>query len=259
MDAARTVRASLVSEAVVLIGDPAARLARAAARVAAIPGLQIAVIGGLAVTCRIGQVHRATNDVDAVTDEVEAVASVASIIVGHTAATPDPEGSATRLYIDGTKVEVIETQPLGRDVEAVEPVLARLFVLGHRLALETAEPMRVQVRLPDTDVTFPVATSAALVATKLHALADRRDERKKASDGYDLLRLLGQNSARRLAEPLLRVPSLARAVAEVAQQLICDDAERVVRYMRVYGDPQWAATTADDLRLLAQDFVDKLR
>jgi hypothetical protein len=68
-----------------LTGDRVAAMMRAAARICAVPDLRLAIVGGIAVTCRLGQTHRATGDVDAVGDEFDAVASNARSLVerGH--------------------------------------------------------------------------------------------------------------------------------------------------------------------------------
>jgi hypothetical protein len=50
-------------------------MVRAAERAHSIPDLRLAIVGGLAVTCRLGHVHRATGDVDAVVDDVVGLAA----------------------------------------------------------------------------------------------------------------------------------------------------------------------------------------
>ena len=195
-------------ETVALTGDAVAMMIRAAERAVSVVDLRLAIIGGMAVTCRLGGVHRATGDIDAVADEVVGVAveSGAQVLVEAGVAEPDPTERHHRVFIDGTKLEIIDTQELPPDVTDL-PQLNQLFVLGHRWALESAEPLRVVVTGSDVDAVLPVATPPALLATKLHAFCDRQQEEKKASDAYDIYRLLetydhdGAHRGRDVARP----------------------------------------------------------
>jgi hypothetical protein len=92
-----------------------------------------ALVGGLAVTMRLATVHRATNDVDAVTDGDGPRALALEYLSDSEARVSD------RIEINGVKVDVMPTSPLpthARDLPDGD--LDRLFVLGHRWALETA-------------------------------------------------------------------------------------------------------------------------
>lgn len=109
----------------------------------------------------------------------------------------DAAGS-NRIEIDGVTIDVMPTTPLpADDAELPEADLHRLFVLGHRWALETAEPLAVRVvgAHPGeaTSDTLTVATATALVACEFHAITDRHGARrdKQESDAVDLFRLLG--------------------------------------------------------------------
>ena len=90
---------------------------------------------------RTGSGTSATGDVDAVVDEVVGLAtgSGAQLLVEAGIAEPDPGDRAHRVFIDGTKLEIIDTQALPADVSDIGAPLHRLFVLGHRWALESAE------------------------------------------------------------------------------------------------------------------------
>jgi len=152
----------------------------------------LAIIGGFATTCRLGRVHRATGDVDLVADELATVGaggSSARALVALGIARPDPGEDDHRVFVDGTKLEVIETQDLPEGFDEVDSTLDRLILLGHRWALVTAEPTRVMVAGTSIDVTLPIATPAALVATELHAFCDRPRDEKRASDAYDIFHL----------------------------------------------------------------------
>lgn len=139
--------------------------------------------------------------------------------------------------------------------------LPRLFVLGHRWALESAEPLRVVVAASDVDAILPIAMPAALVATKLHAFCDRQQNEKRASDALDIYRLLetqdrdGETAAATNAGPR----GLADVVREVMVERFIDGAARVVRYLKAYGDPAWTEITSDDLHRVVGSFASRLR
>jgi Nucleotidyl transferase AbiEii toxin, Type IV TA system len=246
-----------------LVGEPVAQMVRAAARANGVRGLRLAIIGGLAVTCRLGHVHRATGDVDAVVDEVVGLAanSGAQLLVEAGIAEPDPGDRAHRVFIDGTKLEIIDTQAIPVDVSDIAAPLPRLFVLGHRWALESAESLRIVVAASDVDATLPVAVPAALVATKLHAFCDRQQDEKRASDAYDIYRLLETRDREgAIAEATNDGPlGLAEVVREVMADRFVDGAVRVVRYLKTYGDPGWPTIDADDIRRVVGSFTSRLR
>jgi hypothetical protein len=103
---------------IVLAGEPVASMTLAAQRACAVPELPLAIIGGFAVTCRLGHVHRATGDVDAVADELATIGaegSSAQALVERGIAQPDPGGRDHRVFVDGTKLEIIDTQALYGD------------------------------------------------------------------------------------------------------------------------------------------------
>jgi hypothetical protein len=139
--------------------------------------------------------------------------------------------------------------------------LDRLFVVGHRWALDSAEPMRVLVASSDVDVLLPVAMPAALVATKLHAFCDRQQDEKRASDALDIYRLLEtQDRDGEVADAMNKGPSrLSQVVQEVIVERFVDGATRVVRYVKAYGDPAWPKITADDLRRVVGAFASRLQ
>ena len=149
-------------------GDGAiTRLVHAASTLFARPGFgPAALVGGLAVTMRLASVHRATNDVDAVTDG-EGPRAFALEYLGDADAHDD-----NRVEIDGVKIDVMPTEPLPEHAEELpDGDLDRLFVLGHRWALESADQLSVQVVTSMRDAAEPVAirvaTSPALVASQV--------------------------------------------------------------------------------------------
>jgi hypothetical protein len=165
------------------------RLVRTAGRVFALPGFTpAALVGGLTVTARLATVHRATNDIDAVADGESP--GEALELVGERAS-----AERGRVTVDGVKIDVMPTSPIAGG-ELPDDELDRLFVIGHRWALDTATPLTIHVadqrgsRIESASIN--VATVPALVACKLHAIADRREARaeKRESDAGDLLRLV---------------------------------------------------------------------
>lgn len=247
---------------VVLAGEAVSQMVRAAELAYGVPGLRLAIIGGLAVTCRLGHVHRATADVDAVVDEVVGLAadSGAQLLVNEGIAEADPDDRQHRVFIHGTQLEIIDTQELQPDISDLA-ALDRLFVLGHRWALDSAEPLQVIVAASDVDAVLPFATPAALVATKLHAFCDRQRDEKRASDAYDIYRLLEtRDRFGEIAEVTNHGP---RALGEVVRDLMVerfvDGALRVVRYLKAYGDPSWPEITTDDVQRVVGAFASRLR
>ena len=232
------------------------RLVHTAATLFARPGFgPAALVGGLAVTMRLATVHRATNDVDAVSDGAAPLQYVGE---------DDAHGSK-RIEIDGVKVDVIPTSPLPKTAEELpDGDLDRLFVLGHRWALESAEP--VAVRIATTTESEPhtlvVATAPALVACKFHAIADRRDARreKRESDALDLVRLIGD---------LVRTPSsaeqfaaapfdLAALVSLQTQRWLIEDATRTARLIRMSAGAGDITVAPTDIATIGELFVGQL-
>lgn len=237
-----------------------AALVRAAATVATHAGVPVAVIGGLAVMCRLSTTHRATADVDFVSEDPEEVSVVGSPMQNLLAAKvvdDHPVPQPGRVFVRGTKVEIIETAPLSAQAASgIEPDSDRLFVLAHRWALETATPCTVMVTGSDAQATVPVATVAALIAMKLNAFRVRTDERKRASDAWDVYRLLHVHGSR---------PELA-AVFSTAPDGLCDlvrdaithafriDVLRTRQRVQAYGDPAWGdVMTEEALQDLAEE------
>jgi Nucleotidyl transferase AbiEii toxin, Type IV TA system len=227
-----------VSGDVVLTDTPdgtISRLLHAASSLFAQPSFRpAALVGGLAVTMRLATVHRATVDVDAVTDG-EGPRLAALEYVG------EADGSdSSRIEFEGVKIDLLSTSALPASFDELpDDDLQRLFVLGHRWALESAEPLTVRVEPahggPAEHVTLPVATAPALVACKFHAIADRRDARseKRESDALDLVRLTGDLVRRPESIALFaRAPfDLVGLVADQTQRWLLDGATRTAGFV----------------------------
>jgi Nucleotidyl transferase AbiEii toxin, Type IV TA system len=254
----------------ILLADGAdghvADLVRAASLVAEHARVPIALIGGLAVACRLATAHRATQDVDIVADESANIVSVEATAAEHLVAAGvaqrATDTTSVRLYIAGTRVEIIETTRLNpSDAADIDPEDDRLFVLAHRWALETATECTLVVG-SNSPVTLPVARPAALVAMKVHAIEDRTDDRKRASDAWDLFRLLdAHNSQGDLTAALAAGPEgLDVLVAKAIDRVFRIDVTRTRHWIRGYGEPAWVEVLTDDaLSDVGAELVNGLR
>jgi len=188
--------ASSVSGDVILSdeGGVATRLVHALATLTAqVKPNTFALIGGLAVITRLRGVHRATDDIDGVSQQLGEEPSDVAIVLGETG-----RGGVRRL-IDGVKIDHIDVgeTPATKIAETnlPEDEWDRAFVLAHRWALDTASPVTitaVENRITLSTVTCLAASSASLVAMKLQS-APRRSRStvdKAANDYLDLYRLL---------------------------------------------------------------------
>ena len=236
------------------------RLVRTASTLFARPGFEpAALVGGLAVTMRLATVHRATNDVDTVADG-DGARRVALDYVGGR----DAQGS-DRVEIDGVKIDIMPTEPLPHNARDLpDGDLDRLFVLGHRWALESAETLDVLVTTADQGVVGPfsltVASAPALVACKFHAIGDRRDARsvKRESDALDLVRLIGD---------LVRAPDgieqfssapfdLEALVSAQVERWLIDDATRTAGLVRMSAGATGTRMEPDDIATLGRLFLE---
>jgi hypothetical protein len=157
----------------------------------------------------------------------------------------------------GVDFDVIETQPITADELDGFDDGNKLFLAGHRWALDTAEPVRLSSasRL----VTVPVATAAGLVAAKSHALGYGRPQRratKRGGDLYDVFRLLEVFDAQgAVAAALTGAPcELGRIVAAVVQAEVLASPARTTRSMLDAG----GAVTVERLLDVFEPFVDAL-
>jgi hypothetical protein len=242
-------------ETVILEDGPqgtVAALVRAASTVAEHAGVPVALIGGLAVVCRVSTGTRATGDVDVVTDtqaDLIGSASAADNLVEARLARRESGSETIRVWVGPTKVEIIETQAVPEEeATAIEPELSRLFVLAHRWALETATPLYLTVRGDEVTALIDVAQPAALVAMKLHSIHARTEERKRASDAWDLARLLDtHNIDGSITRELVHGPfGLYDLAAAQLRRAFVDEVTRTRRRLLVYGDPSWAALMTED-------------
>ncbi len=184
------------------------------------------VIGGFAVWCHLGESHRPTLDIDTA---AAAQAHETLVAIG------DPGDDAHRRIIHGVKLEIIEVLDPGAGAADLD-VKNRLFVTGHWAAASLTTD--IDVRCEDLEVTVPVARRLPLIACKLHAWLDRRDQRseKRGSDGLDIVRLLQTADWDSLAVDAADVVGLGEVVAWAGQRVLVDQAARVGRLIQVHTE-----------------------
>jgi hypothetical protein len=235
-----------------------APLVEAARAVLATPGLPaVALVGGLAITARVsaaGAIHRATRDIDLVTEYRAPDPEVVELVAAAQGAAGD------HLAVDGITVDIIPTASVDdADLHGQEDP-HRLFLAGHRWAFETAADE--QLAVPDgTPLAVRVATPAGLVAAKCHAVGYPSSVRRMTKHGSDLLDvfrlvdLYGDGDT--LAAALRAGPAdLARIIADVCAREILANPVRAAHTIAL------AALTpidADEVTDLFREFVDDLR
>jgi hypothetical protein len=98
----------------------------------------------------------------------------------------------------------------------------RLFVTAHWAAARLTTEMKV--RCDELEVTVPVARRLPLVACKLHAWLDRRDQRaeKRGSDGLDIVRLLQTADWDAMSADSREVDGLAQVVTWAGSSALVD-------------------------------------
>lgn len=237
------------------------RLVHVASQLFGRPGFgSAALVGGLAVTIRLATVHRATNDVDTVADGEISLEYIGERDVSEPG----------RVRIDGVKVDVMPTSPLpDRAEELPDGELDRLFVLGHRWALESAEAVTLRVvrageaAEPTVTHRLEVAMAPALVACKFHAISDRRDARsaKRESDAVDLVRLIAdlvrvESTVERYRGAPFDLPAL---VVSQTRRWLIEDATRMARLVSLGSEWGAAPTDPDEIATVGELFVEALR
>ena len=224
-------------------------------------GYDMALIGGFAVVARLGAALRATNDIDSVFDNPTDTPMVVRL-VGAGVGQPVEASRAQSIDVDGTVVDVIDTTALPADVAELpaEPK-DKLFVCAHRFGYETASPIRLATG--DHHVTIRVATPAALVAMKSHALryasAPRRTL-KRASDLFDLYKLIESSRVNDLAASLADTPwGLDRQVLTALTEDVAGHYESAAANLRSSGVTQIAATDPDDFIDVISQLLEALK
>ena len=152
------------------------------------PG-SFALIGGLAVMARLRSVHRGTDDIDTVSEQLGDEPADIAVALGETGR------SSVRRLVEGVKIDHIDVS----DTPASQIPRADLpqdewdtaFVLAHRWGLDSATPVTIRAvehRSVVATVTCPAASPASLVTMKLQSAPRRTTARidKAANDYLDL-------------------------------------------------------------------------
>ena len=239
-------------ERILLADDPSGHLRKLLHALAALEDLSLddhALVGGLAVMCRLRVAHRATEDVDEVAGST--TPSLIEVIVAQLDARRDPGGSTA--WIDGIAIDVIDTDPIVEgDLEGLE-LAEQLFVTSHRWALQSATP--VTLECAGSSVTSRVAQTPALVATKVSAIlgARRRLPHKRASDVFDLYRLVQEHDRYGgLSRALLDAPlGIGALVGAGLTASVVEQSERTARLLSAGNAEMSAIGRLDLLEVIA--------
>ncbi len=202
-----------------------------------------ALVGGLAVMARLRQVHRATEDIDGVSQQVGDDPSAVAIVLGETGPDHKPRPIA------GVKVDHIDVGSVPAAEIPVEDLPEmewdRAFILAHRWRLDSATPATVTaVRQGEVTatVTCLVVSPASLVTMKLQSASRRPQSRvhKAANDYLDLFRFIsdGELGAALAADLLSRAPhDLGAWAIERIRVELDDGADNAARAL-VRGHPR---------------------
>ena len=191
----------------------------------------VAVVGGVAVNVRLStttETHRATRDVDVVSDD--AVPGAVEVLARY-----HPTRRSSTVIVDGIEIDVIVAQSVTNDDLDGLTDGQRLFVAGHRWALDTAEAVRLNAGGPGV-VVVPVATPAGLVSAKSHAVGYPRSTRRATKHGgdlFDVYRLVEIFDRQgQLRDALTAAPfGLGGLVAEVIDREILSNPARAANQM----------------------------
>lgn len=231
---------------VVLSGRRDGTTHREVALLASLP-VEMRLIGGLAVLCRVGVPHRTTVDLDVVTRGLDAQhETITRLALTST-------GGGQYSFDGGLDLDVIDVAPetaeelLDLLATTGEPVTdLELAVVAHTWAHDHASPLDI-VAVDETSgarlaeaVDRLVATTVGLVVMKAATVPLRASARpeKRASDLYDLGRLLttGRPAPTELATlpPLLR----DRVLDRLDEWFVADDGrDRTYREVRRFDEP----------------------
>jgi hypothetical protein len=232
---------------------PRASLTGAISRLAEIgPTLPpFAIIGGLAVMIRLGRTHRATNDIDTVSDDQLGLIDVL-VADGF-----GRHGDSVMIETD-LKLDVI-------DVSEGDPDY--IPFLTHRFAFDTRAEVGVVVQPsgggPPAAARVQVASPSALVAIKLgisEGVGRQRDSRKIGSDAFDVVRLLQRFGPDAIGADLtlLGQPKFVAEIRRLAERHLVEESDRTAASMVRSAIQGVVAIGADQVELLGRALVGQL-
>ncbi len=239
---------------VVLTGREGGTTHREVALLGSLPP-ELRLIGGLAVMCRVGAPHRATVDIDALARNMDDMHELLSHLAvtatdGHRYSfagdmsldvievSPDPADELAAYLVDRGPLSDLEVNAIAHvwahDTASILDVVAVDELSGTRLA-------RAGGRL--------VATTPGLVAMKASTVGLRASSKpeKRASDLYDLGRLLADGSLRRGDLTELPTAALDPLMERLAHHFIEPAGrDRTYREIRRFGEPEFDLDAAAD-------------
>jgi hypothetical protein len=209
---------------------------------------ELRLIGGLAVMCRVGTPHRTTVDVDAVARDLPRVHAALARL-----ALLSPGGGQYRFAgdvdLDVIDIAAMTTDELLAELGAADHPLTdlELNVVAHCWAHDSCTAVDITAVDDETGAVLAraehrfVASSEGIVAMKVTTVPLRASSRpeKKASDLYDLGRVLVDGGMARGALRALPVPLAEVVAARLAEWFIDDTGrDRTYRVVRRFDEPR---------------------
>jgi len=199
---------------------------------------------------------RATADLDAVTDYRFAPTAL-DVLRARDDATYDAAEPHT-ITIAGAEVQFQDVEPVDDADVAHLGDKDLLYVAAHAHALAAATPVRLLAADAQIEATVPVATTGALLATKLHAYLDRRrvaGPDKRPGDLWDIYNLLLHLGADAAADLTATNASLARVLATTVRNQLVEGASRARSVLITSNDERYQAITAEEISYAAMTFL----
>lgn len=233
-----------------------AALVQAIPVTAALTGRPVIIVGGLAVLCRLNRPYRSTSDLDTVHRRTGHEVHQLELLIGGGAEPSGPSGVLVQTPAGPVQVDVLEVSD-GDLTDLPDDPTDRLHVLSHAWTADTATAMVLRTERIEA-LTVRVAQPAALIATKLQSIMNRRRQ-KEGTDLLDVVRLTldraaGPQSLQALesADAQLRRAALLHSVRWFDEQAV-----RTLRLVREI--PEGRDVDAEDIDLVADLLLGALR
>ena len=218
--------------------------------VVSLTGIEVVLIGGLAVMCRLSRPYRATSDVDIVNHRADDEPQQLQVLRAAAGAEASgPSGVLLPTPAGQVQVDVLEVTDADLATLPSDPT-GRLHVMSHAWAAATATPMIIRTQ-DAPEVSVAIGEPGPLVAMKLQSLMDR-GAAKEATDLLDIIRLTldpgtasDVRSQLRDADPQLRADAALHVTQWFATSI--DRSLGVIRKV-----PDGSGTERDDLQLVSE-------